>query len=81
MGFEDNFNRAMQQFENVPEMQEVLANARNVPASVWLAFQFIIMLVAGVVFSTLGGVLGAVVFKKNIPPPAPPPVVEILPPE
>ena len=30
---------------------------------------FMFMLVAGAIFSTLGGLLGALVFKKSAPPP------------
>jgi hypothetical protein len=43
--------------------------------SIVLSFTF--MLVAGVIFGTLGGVIGAAIFKKNPPPPG---TVEVLPP-
>jgi uncharacterized protein YqgC (DUF456 family) len=37
--------------------------------------------VIGAIFGMLGGLLGVALFKKNLPPPAPPPgTVEILPP-
>lgn len=34
-----------------------------------MIFGFMFMLVAGAIFSTLGGLLGALVFKKSAPPP------------
>ena len=33
-----------------------------------IAFGFIFMLISGAVFSTLGGALGAIIFRKNLPP-------------
>jgi hypothetical protein len=41
-----------------------------------IIFGFVAFLMAGVVFSTLGGVLGAVIFRKKT---APPPVIDIPP--
>ena len=44
-----------------------------------LVFGFLFMLVVGVAFTTLGGLIGALLFKKDAPPPAgplgPPPVL------
>ena len=34
-----------------------------------MVFGFMFMLVAGAIFSTLGGLLGALIFKKSAPPP------------
>jgi hypothetical protein len=36
---------------------------------VGLAGSFVVSLLAGAVFSTLGGLLGAALFRKRIPPP------------
>ena len=47
-----------------------------------LALSLVYYLVVGVIFGMLGGLLGAAVFKKNVPPPPPPPgTVEVLPPQ
>jgi hypothetical protein len=55
-----------------PEFRQSLTSYAG--GIVGLAVSFIVTLVAGVVFSTLGGLLGAAIFRKpaTIPPPAPP---------
>ena len=60
-------------------MERLLDNARNAPpefreyvgmigSSASLAAGFVTMLCAGAVFSTLGGLLGAAIFRKDTPP-------------
>jgi hypothetical protein len=49
-----------------PELRGYLNGA--VGASIGLVLQFLFMLFAGPVFSTIGGLLGAAIFKKPIPP-------------
>jgi len=56
-----------------PEFQEVLQRvSREGPTGAWFivaqAGALMIWLCAGAVFSTLGGLLGAAIFKKKLPP-------------
>lgn len=63
-------------------LQRVLNNANNIPPEfrqfmtsraalgAGLAISFVVMLIVGVIFSTLGGLLGAVFFRKSPPPAA-----------
>lgn len=61
-----------------PEVRDALESMRGGPAvGLGLIFSFFAMLVAGVFFGLLGGLIGALVFSKNtpeLPPPPPPPV-------
>jgi uncharacterized protein YqgC (DUF456 family) len=57
-----------------PEVREMMASGLGTAAGI--VFGFIFALFAGVIFSTLGGVLGAVIFRKK---PAAPPVIDIPP--
>ena len=50
-----------------PEMREMVSSGFGTAAGI--VFGFIFALFAGVVFSTLGGVLGAVIFRKKPVPP------------
>jgi hypothetical protein len=58
-----------------PAMRDWITSMSGGMLSIVLSFTF--MLVAGVIFGTLGGVIGAAIFKKNPPPPG---TVEVLPP-
>ena len=57
-----------------PEVREMLTSGIGTAAGIIIAFFG--FLAAGLVFSTLGGILGAVIFRK----PAPPPVIDVPPP-
>ena len=57
--------------EMPPEFRDFLG--RRMMGPLRLMFGFILMLVLGSVFATIGGLLGAVVFKKSPPAVAPPP--------
>lgn len=64
-----------------PQMRDVLEQYGRGPgfAALWIAgrvFAFMIGLCVGAVFSTIGGVIGAAIFKKSAPPGS----VEVLPP-
>jgi hypothetical protein len=62
------------------QIMERIAESGNMPPAVrgyltsvstpfvQLAFGFIFMLMAGAIFSTLGGLLGAAIFRKPVPP-------------
>jgi hypothetical protein len=54
-----------------PELREMLSSGIGTAASIILSF--FLFLAAGLIFSTLGGVLGAVIFRK----PARPPVLDV----
>jgi hypothetical protein len=67
--------RVLQNAGDLPaNVRDALENAQSggsLAASIVIGFLF--MLVAGAIFSTLGGLLGAALFKKGQPPPPPPP--------
>jgi hypothetical protein len=50
-----------------PEVRTMLESLGANP-SIGLVFGFIVMLFTGVVFATLGGVLGAAFFRNDVPP-------------
>ena len=57
-----------------PELRGFIEGMRGADAvGVGLVLGFIAMLFFGLVFGMIGGLLGAVIFKKNPPPPPPPP--------
>jgi uncharacterized protein YqgC (DUF456 family) len=58
-----------------PEMREMLSSGFG--TALGIVATFFLTLFAGLVFSTLGGVLGAVIFRKKTAPP--PPVIDIPP--
>ncbi|MCL4848171.1 MAG: hypothetical protein KJ066_16640 [Acidobacteria bacterium] len=58
-----------------PEARDVLERVRGMGVGgVVLVFSFVFQLFLGTVFATLGGLLGAVLFRKPSPPIAPPPL-------
>jgi hypothetical protein len=66
--------------EMPPEVAEML-DQLGAAGPVALVFGFFFMLLLGVVFSTLGGVLGAVVFRRDraMPADGPPEIPDSLP--
>jgi hypothetical protein len=52
-----------------PEIRDVLTS--RAAFGIGMAVGFVIMLVLGAIFSTIGGLLGAVLFRKSAPPPPP----------
>jgi hypothetical protein len=64
-----------------PQIAEALEGARDVPAAAWLLFSFFLALIVYPIFAMLGGLLGAAIFRKRLPPTPPPGTVEVLPPE
>jgi hypothetical protein len=67
-------DRMLDNSELPPEFREMLASGMGTAAGIILSF--FAYLVAGLIFSTLGGVLGAVIFRKKT---ALPPVIDIPP--
>jgi hypothetical protein len=58
-----------------PEMRAIFENMAGAPAiGLGLIFGFFVMLVVSTVFGMLGGLFGALMFKKNPPPIIPPPI-------
>ena len=65
-------SRMLQETQDMPaEVREAIERFGSGSASV--AIGFVMNLFLGMVFSTLGGLLGAALFKKPAPPQAPPP--------
>jgi hypothetical protein len=65
--------RAIENAGNVP-LRDILEQYRGGGArTVGVVLGFVLQLVLGMVFTTLGGVLGAMLFKKPGPPVPPPP--------
>jgi hypothetical protein len=62
--------RLVQQFEAMGNIPPWLRAYSSSPAAVGLGMivSFMFILVLGAIFSTLGGVLGAVIFAKKVPP-------------
>ena len=58
-----------------PEVIELMEQVSSGPGAI--VFGFVITLAAGMVFSTLGGLLGAVLFRRQGPPPG---MADIVPP-
>jgi hypothetical protein len=82
---QEMMQRLSQQAGELPEeLRPWIDNAAEGAAlsAIGLAAGFVFMLVVGAIFSTLGGLLGAVLFRKQLPPPAPvdyPPPPPVLP--
>jgi hypothetical protein len=57
-----------------PEARAFLEGLSNGPAvsGIGLVFGFFVMLGLGTVFGMMGGLFGALIFRKNVPPPPPP---------
>ena len=60
-----------------PELRALFENMSGAPAiGIGLIFGFFVMLCVSTVFGMVGGLFGALMFKKNIPPVIPPPIPE-----
>ena len=58
-----------------PELRGILENMSGAPViGIGLIFGFFVMLVASSLFAMLGGLFGALMFRKNPPPVVPPPI-------
>ncbi len=64
-----------------PEARQILEGMRGGAAiGIGLVFSFFMMATAGAIFGTIGGLLGALMFRKNEPPPPAPPPAGFQPP-
>jgi hypothetical protein len=61
------FERLTETMSNLPPEFREYARS-SVSGSVRLVFGFVLMLVLGAIFSTIGGWLGALMFRKRVPP-------------
>ena len=60
-----------------PELRALFENMSGAPAiGIGLIFGFFVMLCVSTVFGMVGGLFGALMFKKNNPPVIPPPIPE-----
>jgi ABC-type phosphate transport system permease subunit len=58
-----------------PELRALFENLSGAPAiGIGLIFGFVVMLFVSSVFGMIGGLFGALMFKKNQPPVVPPPI-------
>ena len=58
-----------------PELRAIFENMSGAPAiGIGLVFGFFVMLCVSTVFGLIGGLFGALMFKKNQPPVIPPPI-------
>ena len=58
-----------------PELRGIIENMSAAPAiGIGLIFGFFVMLVISTLFGMIGGLFGALMFKKNQPPVMPPPI-------
>ena len=64
-----------------PELRDMIESLTSGASAsiIALMFMFFVMLVVGMIFSTIGGVLGVLLFRRN-PPPSAPGTVDVLPP-
>ncbi|MGE5813287.1 MAG: hypothetical protein ACM36C_02265 [Acidobacteriota bacterium] len=75
------FSRITQAMGDVPPfVEQVIEQRRSMPAVTVLSViaSLIFSLIINPIFAMLGGLLGAVLFKKGAPPPAPPSAVDQL---
>ena len=72
----DMASRAMRDASDIaPELRAVFENISGAPAiGLGLIFTFFVMLCLSSVFGMLGGLFGALMFKKGQPPVIPPPI-------
>ena len=68
--------RVMRDAPNMtPEMRRVFETMSGAPAiGIGLIFGFFVMLMVSTLFGMIGGLFGALMFKKNLPPVIPPPI-------
>jgi hypothetical protein len=61
-----------------PQMVEVFERLRSLPPSAWYLLAFVFALIVFPIFSMLGAMLGAAIFKKRMPP-QPPVTIDVPP--
>jgi hypothetical protein len=68
--------RVMRDAPNMtPELRRVFETMSGAPAiGIGLIFGFFVMLMVSTLFGMIGGLFGALMFKKNLPPVVPPPI-------
>jgi ABC-type phosphate transport system permease subunit len=68
--------RVMRDVPNMtPELRGMLETMSGAPAiGIGLIFGFFVMLMVSTLFGMIGGLFGALMFRKNLPPAVPPPI-------
>jgi hypothetical protein len=72
--------RMMDRLGDVPPQFREYANRSGAMSVAFTIIDFVMRLLLGALFSTLGGLLGAAIFAKKPPPAAPPTVIDVPPP-
>lgn len=69
-------NRALRDATDMaPELRALFENISGAPAiGIGLVFGFFVMLVVSTLFAMVGGIFGALMFRKSPPPVVPPPI-------
>ena len=69
-------NRALRDATDMaPELRALFENISGAPAiGIGLVFGFFVMLVVSTLFAMVGGIFGALMFRKSRPPVVPPPI-------
>ena len=69
-------NRALRDATDMaPELRGLLESISGAPAiGIGLVFGFFVMLVVSTLFAMIGGIFGALMFRKSPPPVTPPPI-------
>jgi hypothetical protein len=69
------FQQALESAQDMPpEVRSVLEYMSSGAATgILLAVSSVLMLIVGSVFGLIGGIVGALLFRRNVPPAAPPP--------
>lgn len=76
--FRDGMTEMLDLSDVPPEVIELMEQVSAGPGAI--VFGFVITLAAGMVFSTLGGLLGAILFRREAPPPGRADIVPPVPP-
>ena len=72
-------NRFVERLGTLPPEFRDYANRSAAFSIVMVGLDFVVRIFLGAIFSTIGGLLGAVIFTKKSPPATPPVVVEVTP--
>lgn len=76
--FRDGMGDMLDLSDVPPEVIELMEQVSAGPGAI--VFGFVITLAAGMIFSTLGGLLGAILFRREAPPPGRADIVPPVPP-
>jgi hypothetical protein len=75
------FDQILSQGQMPPEAARLMEQMRDWPAALWFVLGLAMQLILFPIFSMFGALLGVAIFKRNVPPPAAPGTIDVLPPE